>query len=105
MKTQLTKEQSQHLIDLGVSKGKASKVFLFNKDKPIFTLTDLLDLLPSKIKHDNKEATLSMQFIDDGWSCQYDGLVAKGAISYKEELIDALYELTICILKNKHLKL
>lgn len=109
MKTILTPEQSKTLIDLGVPEDKASLCAWayddgYRKD-PMFTFLDLLDLLPPKIKHeyvrnDNKEATLSMQFIDNGWSCQYNGLVWKGAISYREELIDALYELLMWVVKN-----
>lgn len=76
MKTQLTKEQSQHLIELGVIQHHGE-----------CTLVRLLEIFPKEIEINNKEATLSMQFIDDGWSCQYDGLVWKGAISYREELI------------------
>lgn len=132
MKTQLTKEQSQHLIDLGVPREKASGIDIdnfdnmvllaaeamanSNRDKtirslssPIFKLDDLLEILPKEIKgeevnNEYKEALLSIDYMDKGWNCAYNGLVYKGGISYNKELIDALYELTVWCLGKKYLK-
>ena len=63
MKTELTKEQSQHLIDLGVPKEKASGVVITipptengirrrtrGIQQSIFKFTDLLEILPKEIE-------------------------------------------------------
>lgn len=50
MKIELTKEQSEHLIELGVPKEKANaKIsYGFLGYDPIFRLTDLLEILPKE---------------------------------------------------------
>ena len=110
MKTELTKEQSQHLIDLGVPKEKASEFEPFDKQDDgvfIFTLTDLLKILPKEIKTEDNIYRQTMlwggfsYFVGyrihdtDRWLFQ---------ICLTKELIDALYELTIWCIENGYLK-
>lgn len=109
MKTQLTKEQSQRLIELGVPKEKASLQVLFEEDgpfdiwnedilsRPIFTLTDLLEILPREIEDCPIEIIWEQK--ESKWNCIYAGLISQ----MSEELIDALYRLTVWCIKNKHI--
>lgn len=118
MKTQLTKEQSQHLIELGVPEEKASALGkLYKREDDIwdyhrlFRLTDLLEILPNKISYNHDNCFLmiirdvygiysvgyafdTFEGCDFCYNCEFGG-----------ELIDALYKLTIWCIENKHLKL
>ena len=145
MKTELTTEQSQHLIKLGVPKEKASMIKhiqLTNLDgepideeykrnftwkslnkKPftpfiqegtkttyssydIFTLTDVLKILPKEIQLCGLNI-IYHNAIDDYYSNNYvvfyDDLLGCSA-GIDNELIDALYELTVWCIENGHLK-
>lgn len=107
MKTQLTKEQSQHLIDLGVPKEKASdKIsYGFLGYDPIFTLTDLLEILPKEIELDRKPkhfAQLNILYRLRKWWVEYQDIIL--SVKIKEELIDSLYELCVWTIENKYLK-
>lgn len=114
MKTELTTEQSLHLIELGVPKEKASELQEWEDDlskwthrgDPIFTLTDLLEILPKEIKIENKEYRLITEFSSQyTFAFYYRGNTPSLGRQLNEEFIDALYELTVWCIKNKHLKL
>lgn len=111
MKIRLTREESQHLIDLGAPKEKASENTLETRDYcppymntirdmsyPIFTLTDLLEILPKEIA---KGQNIEMDWGSDIWSVNYVNNIS--SISQAEELIDALYKLT-CWYYGEYLK-
>lgn len=115
MKTQLDKQQSQHLIDLGVSYKLAStSIGSTAKDKNggiwsavyyIFTLTDLLDMLPKEIKIENKEYSLIIEFNSlYAFAFYYRGNTPSLGKKRKEELIDSLYELCVWTLEQGYLK-
>lgn len=107
MKTQLTKEESAHLINLGVPKEKASdKIsYGFLGYDPIFTLTDLFSILPKEIKIENKEYSLIIEFNSlYAFAFYYRGNTPSLGKKRKEELIDALYELCVWCLENNYLK-
>lgn len=112
MKTELTKEQSQHLIDLGVSKEKASGKYITPQGKPIvssvgvlnetaeiypiFKLEDFLNgkILPKEIEYDGYTYKLTITC-----GTKYDVRYATEMIYHLgvyngEELIDALYHFT-----------
>lgn len=110
MKTELTKEQSQHLIDLGVPKEKASDIEEYSdpvsqwthRGAPIFKLEDFLngEILPKEIDDRNRIIESGPR----GHFAYYIGIY--GAIGWKpaeEELIDALYELA-CWYYGEYLK-
>lgn len=115
MKTKLTKEQSTHLIELGVPYTKAGGRDVEYTDHiprrlPIFTIIDLLEILP-------KEIDISKFYMirrDGEWDvgyCYYNGDelypfhdLDFDSFKHKEELIDALYELTVWSIENGHLK-
>lgn len=107
MKTELTKEQSQHLIDLGIPKEKASgKIsYGFAGSYPIFELDDFLngEILPKKIEIN--EIDWGLFFAWDYTRKVYLVGYNNRNSFYSKELIDALYELTIWSIENKHLKL
>lgn len=116
METKLTKGQSQHLIDLGVPEKMASSELVENleqayDDKPrpkIFTLTDLLEILPKEIMLDKEHGLdFGWDFYSTEWFAQYcdeDCFCAyEEAQYYAEELIDALYKLTVWCIENSHL--
>lgn len=114
MKMQLTKEQSQHLIDLGVPKEKASAYTYEESHKykggielppvqvPIFTLTDLLGILPKEIEiTEGCKDTLVIDFIGGSVFAQYT--FQTRTRQEEDELIDALYELCVWCLEKEYL--
>jgi hypothetical protein len=128
MKTNLTPEQSATLIAKGISADKASKqgdkIFkpvalqngsikrVFDGYEPIFTLADLLSLLPKHIRIEHRHYYLRMNtfvLTDEAnpmWIARY--ITSNSAITlherWSEELIDALYKLLTSLLDN-HVKL
>lgn len=124
MKIRLTKEQSQHLINLGlkfphkiaIHNGANIKTILGEEIPdpngwyiPI-NITDLLEMLPKEIMLDKEHGLdFGWDFYANKWVAQYcdeDYLcLYEKAQYYAEELIDALYELTVWCIKNKYLKL
>lgn len=116
MKTTLTIEQSAELRAKGVSADKASekKREYTSLGTPIgyasiFTLADLLSLLPKSIEHGGyAEAKLNIYTRPhrrECWVAKY--IVSAKTIPYEgagEELIDALYEV-LCKLLDNHVKL
>lgn len=123
MKTELTIEQSQRLIELGVRTEKASEYKVVGStcpsgiggqvmmDRPIFTLTDLLKILPKEIVVDGDEyyVVYSACYPGGEWGAHYESKWSSTAEyvgkSCCMELIDALYELTIFCIENKLIKL
>lgn len=114
MKDRLTPEQSKRLIEIGVEPNKASKREIVHDPNPkkeyiaiIFTLTDILSLLPKEIKHKGDPYGLDINW-DDSWSASYFNAVnfvipnKEGSIAFEQapELIDALFELLCWVLKN-----
>lgn len=110
MKDKLTKEQSAHLISLGVPKEKAtgnySEIEIF--DYPVFTLTDILEILPKEIDYYNRPCELSIWFnrTYQKWYVGYldFSIFLEETRFMKEELIDSLYSLCVFCLENKLLK-
>ncbi len=123
MKTQLTVEQSAKLIELGVSPERASKIkveveessrgcpniYCSEVKRPIFTLSDLIGILPKSIEHGGyAEAKLNIYTRPhrrECWVAKY--IVSAKTILYDgagDELIDALYEVLYKLLDN-HVKL
>lgn len=116
MKTTLTPEQSATLRAKGVSADKASEKKREYTSlgtpigyTPIFTLTDMLSLLPKSIEHNGyAEAKLNIYTRPhrrECWVAKY--IVSAKTIPYDgagEELIDALYEVLWKLLDN-HVKL
>ena len=119
MKTTLTIEESAKLIELGVDAKLASEEVAttiyeqeYNDPRhPIFTLTDILSILP-------KEITTSETIIGDDftsalyiewdcilkkWNCGYYMLPRPVDVGVAPELIDALYQLLIWVIENGHL--
>lgn len=133
MKTQLTKEQSQHLIDLGVPKEKASGIiqecvvdeyYPSYLDRPkrktaqvsrIFKLKDFLngEILPKIIDFGRGHCPLTIKYIDINdnihavvhYAPAYDfpTYLSPSPRYFKEELIDALYQLA-CWYYGEYLK-
>lgn len=118
MKTELTIEQSARLAELGVDPKMASGLTIFDdpvsqwthRGKLIFTLTDLLAILPKEIDTNLGTITLSIIASDlsDGgnnWTACYidKDIVAPFEITVfaAPELIDALYQLLIWCLEIK----
>ncbi len=123
MKQMLSVEQSAELIKRGVSADKASekeRIYkpivdqngiahnIYVSDAPIFTLADLLSLLPKHIPFANAEWYLNIQWeISWGkWLVQYLDFDHDDEVVKEEEapeLIDALYLLTLAVIN--HVKL
>lgn len=107
MKTELTKEESQHLLDLGVPKEKASDTlsegdgyFATTNYYPIFKLKDFLngEILPKTIKGDRWELHLNIHMSDEGYIVSYKYNFGNCDCIYNcksEELLYALYGLTV----------
>ncbi|WP_305156220.1 hypothetical protein [uncultured Muribaculum sp.] len=122
MKTQLTAEESAKLIELGVSPERASERTFDLKDVnnlskplerrellPIFTLADILDILPKEIRHNGCTYKLNIDYPPIGmvaarYNTEWDDLDSiKGYMC--EELIDALYSLLVWCLEKGYVKL
>lgn len=124
MKTKLTEEESQHLINLGVPKEKASYYKqTFNKEGgkyPIFKIENFIngEIIPKEIPKDDKNPycnkyTLFMEWgdIHQQWSVSYCDMLDEedhfipDSLKSSEELIDALYKVACWyyrhFLKNK----
>ncbi len=124
MKTQLTAEQSAKLIELGVSPERASmressvaygngaRGIMKAPETPIFTLSDLIGILPKKITFGHRtNCRLKMQpiisskdRITEVWQACYLHTSLK-ANAESPELIDALYSLLVWCLEKGHMKL
>ena len=114
MKTNLTIKESAKLIELGVDAKLASEcvsamkvcasgrgIIRLPESNPIFTLTDLLSILPKEIKGYH----LEMGATDDEWYAEYDSVRLRGSYAFATELIDGLYQLLIWCLEEKIIKL
>ena len=117
MKTQLTIDQSSRLIELGVDKEKASEYSSYMKTSascrgiiqvptynPIFTLADILSLLPKEITHNGVTENLTIIVAPDKATVSYPFYDSNDATFTAPELIDALYELLIWTVENGYLK-
>lgn len=101
MKDRLTSEQSQRLIELGVDPSKASEVQHFddavsqwtNRGYAIFTLSDVLSLLPKEIYNEDiiYHCTINIGSYFNEVLYKYNSLILKSFT--RGELVDALYEL------------
>lgn len=108
MKTTLDKIQSQHLIDLGVPREKASLQEAiwgkygfpanFLEYAPIFTLADILSILPKEISN-RCDLRMTYSSLANRWFVTYDYYQDRIA----EELIDALYDLLCWVIENGYL--
>ena len=118
MKTLLTIEESAKLIELGVDPKMASewdivdttdendpKSFLDYEEYPIFSLTNLLSILPKEIKIHRDGDNLSMIYHCGQWRVGYTNCAEYcNHTKVASELIDALNKLAIWCLENGHLK-
>lgn len=108
MKTQLTREQSDKLIELGIPVDKQSGRDFNSPYQGVFILTDLLEILPKEIitKNNSYHAFLNMYIIDEMWIAVYEYIAFDSDIVVKntKELIDALYELLLWAIEERYLK-
>lgn len=119
MKDRLTPEQSQRLIELGVDPSKASastKVYeqltesvRWESKLPIFDLSDILSLLSKELYSEERDITyyLTIEIRPFGSSVRYANPGYRksfGPTKSAPELIDALFELLVWCITNKHLK-
>lgn len=123
MKTRLTAEESAKLIELGVSPERASARTFDLKDvnnlgkplerrelSPVFTLADILDILPKGICHEGLWIKLRITtWIDEPWFAGYQNQVGvyvtpNEAPFSAPELIDALYSLLVWCLEKEYVK-
>lgn len=118
MKNKLTIKQSAKLIERGIQKEQATEVHVeYDKNikpiiHPIFTLTDLLIIIPKIIK-DNKgiDYTLSLDFVyakdnsmNTYWAAAYNYWSSESTLTlvFKKdsELIDVLSNLLLWTIDN-----
>ena len=110
MKTQLTIEQSKHLIELGVPKEKASipldYIDVIYPNIFIFTLIDLLEILPKEIYIFDTPYYLNMvktpKYSECFYACCNIRYIIEG-FNKSDELIDALYKLFIWAFENNYI--
>ncbi|WP_289758891.1 hypothetical protein [uncultured Duncaniella sp.] len=125
MKTRLTAEESAKLIELGVSPERASEIkveveepsegcpniYCSDVKRPIFTLTDILDILPKEFNVSGTSARLQVyNHPAEYWIASYvtyDGgtLTYQNPCSAEKELINALYSLLVWCLEKGYVKL
>lgn len=110
MKQQLTVEQSSELIKRGIARSKASEFSQWEQHGSlIFTLSDLLEILPKSIRnsipwiyglniswHDNKWNVVYITWFD---TTRYNVIHACSSV----ELIDALYQFVVWCLDNGYI--
>lgn len=116
MKTELTTEQSNHLIELGIPEEWASLCEQSFDDgyrkNPIFNLDDLLVILPSSIFCYNEFCTrqydryIVTKELGNGkaqyvlyYECK-EIPYTLNPIIYEDELIDGLYKLLVWVIEN-----
>ena len=129
MKTTLTPEESQRLIALGVDPDLASATrytiseteeycgykreitvtygYIDNylSANSIFTLTDILSILPKEIEIDGKKENLNIVMDNFGALVGYPKFHEKhGCAFVTPELIDALYQLLIWAIEKGYVK-
>ena len=122
MKTQLTIEQSERLIELGVSPERASmressvaygngaRGIMKAPETPIFTLADIISMLPKGICYEGLWIKLRITtWIDEPWFAGYQNQVGvyvtpDEAPFSAPELIDALYSLLLWCLEKGYVK-
>ena len=130
MKTQLTAEESAKLIELGVSPERASETrmdfngtyayvhgeeaqtvkdcvngYFYVEECRIFTLADILDILPKKVKIHRDGDTLSMIYHCGQWRVGYSNCAEYcNHTKVAPELIDALYSLLLWCLEKGYVK-
>lgn len=106
MKTELSIYQSAHLFNLGVPKEKATEFEPFNDQDGgefIFTLDDLLEILPNELYGDYNRIIESTNEFHHVY--YHNGVDEEFLMSvYSEELIDSLYKMIVLCIKNGHLK-
>lgn len=120
MKSLLTAEESAKLIELGISPERASmcessvaygngaRGIMKAPETPIFTLADILDILPKEIRHNGCTYKLNIDYPPIGmvaarYNTEDDDLDSlKGYMC--EELIDALYSLLLWCLEKGYVK-
>ncbi len=116
MKTTLTPQESANLIAKGISADKASEkkreytdLGTFIGDTPIFTLADILGLLPKDIVTDtimceNDVCPISIRWDKNcqKWFVGYDLVPRPVGVGVDSELIDALFS-TLCWVIEKNL--
>ena len=125
MKTTLTIEESARLIELGVDAKLASKadccmkigngirgIVRYSNPKPIFTLEDILSILPKSYFSEEyyAEMTLCIEVLNGKWFVNYrcycgGELAAQDVEKEAPELIDALNQLAIWCLTEKGINL
>lgn len=124
MKTQLTAEESAKLVELGVNASQASekeKIYVSQQSRDtalmyqvfyhyasIFTLADIIDILPKEIRHNGCTYKLNIDYPPIGmvaarYNTEEDDLDSlKGYLS--EELIDVLYSMLLWCLEKGYMK-
>lgn len=113
MKSELTLEQSRTLLKLGL-KPQGKLVYIFaGRRLPIFTFTDLLEILPECIESEIQgRSNLDRPFVP--YSMR---IASKRRVEYRndyygicvkfqaEELIDSLYKMVIWCVENGYIKI
>lgn len=117
MKTKLTIEQSTNLIEHGIKEYKATAWMNITEfspnDYPVFTLADLLSILPkmieTEIQNVRRIVQLEIRWYGDCWLVRYSDLHGdivddKTPPVFASELIDALYSMAVWLIENKLLQ-
>lgn len=118
MKTQLTASESAKLIALGISPERASErtpdyTDINNTGKPlerrellpVFTLADIINILPKEVKIHRDGDTLSMIYHCGQWRVGYSNCAEYcNHTKVAPELIDALYSLLVWCLEKGYVK-
>lgn len=73
--------------------------------KDIFTLTDILSILPKEFKTDSSIAVIVISINGGVWGVSYEDCIETYVFYPNQELIDALYQLLIWAIENNHVNL
>lgn len=107
MKTILTEEQTNRLIELGVPANKISgKEYNSPYGTQVFILNDLLDILPKQINVERSVVSLTIIAQENYWAACYVEIrfMAYLMTFTGVELIDAIYKLVEECIKSGYIK-
>lgn len=113
MKTELTKEESARLIELGISPKWASQELIENiyqkeYSEPrlkVFTLADILSIIPKEFKVNTNIAVLVISTHHGIWTVGYEDNLGNYINYINQELIDSLYQLLIWAIEHKYVNI
>lgn len=116
MRETLTREQTDYLFSLGIPEHCATRVTevfecgtRHTRFDRLFTVTDLLRIMPKVIQYEDKTCELDMRYFQGEWLIRYiasgkaHGYAWAEKAAYKTEIADALYGNIVELIEENYL--